>query len=231
MHILSRGGAALACGLVLLTTACVPARTPPATSPVVLAPGAGILVIGADGQVVGAPRVEPLPHTRADVDFMQGMIPHHAQAVRMSALVPTNTTSRDVLLLAERIMVSQRDEIALMQLWLGDRGERVPDSMATHHRHVMGGMEHDMLMPGMLSEEEFAQLAAARGIEFDRLFLTFMIRHHIGAIAMVKELFSHPGAGQEETVFRFATDVEIDQLEEIHRMERMLAARPAGLQD
>jgi uncharacterized protein (DUF305 family) len=109
-----------------------------------------------------------------------------------------------------------------------DRNLPVPDSNATHLRMTMGGMQHDMLMPGMLNEEEMAQLERARGTEFDRLFLLAMIKHHEGAITMVDQLFAAPGAAQDETVFRFASDVYADQTTEIDRMQKMLAGLPAG---
>jgi uncharacterized protein (DUF305 family) len=167
-------------------------------------------------------------HTEADVHFMSGMIPHHAQAIVMAQYAETRSSSRSVKILAERIHVSQRDEIKMMQQWLRDRRLPVPDSNATHLRMNMGGMTHDMLMPGMLSDEELTRLRNASGSAFDRLFLTFMIRHHQGAITMVEELFNSPGAGQEEAVFKFASDVFADQTAEIDRMERMLATIPPG---
>ena len=171
------------------------------------------------------------PYTRADVKFMQGMIAHHGQAIMMAALAPTSSTRADVRVLAERIDVSQRDEIEYMQRWLRERGETVPDAHAGHDmaRGNMAG--HDMarmagpLMPGMLTAEQMQELTAARGPEFDRLFLTFMIRHHEGAITMVKELFSTPGAGQELNVWKFASEVEADQGSEIDRMRTMFSPR------
>ena len=138
-------------------------------------------------------------YTAADVHFMAGMIGHHAQA------------------LCERIVVGQTDEIGLMQRWLRGRNETVPDGDPAHF--MMPGME---LMPGMLTPPQLAQLDAARGAEFDRLFLTFMIQHHQGAIVMVNQLFASHGGGEEETVFRFASDVYADQTTEIDRMSRML---------
>jgi uncharacterized protein (DUF305 family) len=168
------------------------------------------------------------PHTPADVHFMSGMIPHHAQAVLIASWAPTHGAGTAVRLLCERIVVAQQDEIATMRQWLRERSEPVPDSNATHLRMKMDGMEHDMLMPGMLTPEELAQLDRARGVEFDRLFLTFMIRHHEGALSMVDQLFSSPGAGQDEIVFKFASDVYADQSTEIERMQKMLAALPAG---
>ena len=174
------------------------------------------------------PPAAATPVSAADVHFMSGMIPHHAQAVLIAGWVASHGTREDLVRLAERIIVAQRDEIALMRNWLRDRGQSVPDSNATHLRMKMGGMEHDMLMPGMLGPEELARLDRARGAEFDRLFLTSMIRHHQGAIAMVDELFGSHGAGQDEVVFRFASDVYADQTTEIERMEQMLAQSPAA---
>lgn len=166
------------------------------------------------------------PVNAADVHFMSGMIPHHAQAVLIAGWAPTHGARTDVRLLCERIVVGQRDEIALMQTWLRDHNQTVPDANATRMKMTMGGMEHDMLMPGMLTDEELAQLDKARGPEFDRLFLTAMIRHHQGAITMVDQLFGSSGAGQDEVVFRFASDVYADQTTEIERMQKMLAATP-----
>ena len=163
-----------------------------------------------------------LPYTDADVDFMAGMIPHHAQAVVMAGWAPSHGARQDVAILCERIVVGQRDEIAMMQTWLGDRGQVVPDATSTRHRMKMNGVEHDMLMPGMLTDEEMAALDRARGPEFDRLFLVGMIKHHQGAIDMVDVLFKAYGAAQDETVFRFASDVYADQSIEIDRMNRML---------
>jgi uncharacterized protein (DUF305 family) len=158
----------------------------------------------------------------ADVHFMSGMIPHHAQAVLIAGWAKTHTTNRQLQILCERIIVSQRDEIELMRNWLADRGLPVPPPDATHHKMKHGDMEHDMLMPGMLSDEELARLNHARGEEFDRLFLQFMIKHHEGAIAMVDQLFKADGAAQDETVFRFAADVHADQTSEIAVMKQML---------
>ena len=154
---------------------------------------------------------------------MSGMIPHHAQAVLMAGWAPTHDASRAVRTLSERIVVAQRDEIAFVQRWLRERNEPVPDADPAHGLE-RSGMDHAMLMPGMLTAEELEQLDRARGPEFDRLFLTFMIRHHEGAITMVEQLFSARGAAQDETVFRFAADVQADQVAEIDRMTRMLAA-------
>jgi uncharacterized protein (DUF305 family) len=175
------------------------------------------------------------PYTAADVHFMSAMIGHHAQAIRMAGMAPSHAASSSVRTLAERIINAQQDEIGTMQQWLRDRQKPVPEARATGITGMAGmagmagttntsGAEHEMLMPGMLSEAQMNQLDQARGPEFDRLFLTFMIQHHRGAVAMVKQLFSSYGAGQDLTVFKFASDVNVDQTTEIARMERMLAA-------
>jgi uncharacterized protein (DUF305 family) len=163
------------------------------------------------------------PYGAADVEFMSGMIPHHAQAVVMAGWAPSHGARPDVRILCERILVGQRDEIAFMRTWLRDRGETVPAADATHHRMKMNGVEHDMLMPGMLSAEEMAQLDRARGAEWDRLFLAGMIRHHEGAIKMVDDLFESYGALQDDDLYKFASDIYADQTTEIERMRKMLA--------
>jgi uncharacterized protein (DUF305 family) len=171
-------------------------------------------------------------YTPADVHFMQGMIGHHAQALEMAALVPERTTNASIHLLAERIEVSQKDEIALMRHWLEARHESAPDpnakdQMAGHDMPGMSGMSTPM-MPGMLTPEQMQQLAATKGTAFDRLFLTGMIQHHEGALAMVKDLFTKPGAGQEPETFQFASDVDVDQRAEIARMRALLVKLPAS---
>lgn len=160
-------------------------------------------------------------YTQGDVRFMQGMIAHHAQALEMTALVPTRTQNVSIQRLAERIEVSQRDEIATMQRWLREHGEEVPgpDAHTGHH-----GM-----MPGMLTPEQMTRLAAAAGDQFDRLFLESMILHHQGALVMVDELFATPGAGQQSEVFAFASEVVADQGMEIERMRRVLATLPPAV--
>ena len=168
------------------------------------------------------PGLGSYPYSDADVDFMSGMIPHHAQAVVMAGWAPTHGARQDVAILCERIVVGQRDEIAMMQGWLGDRGLEVPDAASTRHKMKMNGMEHDMLMPGMMTDEEMTALDRARGAEFDRLFLIGMIKHHQGAIDMVDVLFKAYGAAQDETVYKFASDVYADQSIEISRMHEML---------
>lgn len=168
--------------------------------------------------------------TEADVRFMTGMIHHHAQAIEISRMAPTRAESGSIRTLAARIINAQQDEIALMQRWLADRGQPVPElhimdgSVMVHgagHQHMEG-------MPGMLSPEQVERLAASSGPEFDRLFLTYMIEHHEGAVYMVRELFATDGAGQDEEVFRFASDVQVDQATEVARMQRMLEAMPSG---
>ncbi len=162
----------------------------------------------------------------ADVHFMSGMIPHHAQAVLIAGWAASHGAGAALRILCERIVVAQQDEIALMRTWLADRGQPVPAAEATHLRMTMNGMEHDMLMPGMMTADELARLDRARGVEFDRLFLQAMIRHHEGAVAMVDQLFGSQGAGQDEVVFRLASDIYADQTTEIERMQRMLAVLP-----
>ena len=189
----------------------------------------------ASGQVnptyIAKARVDStrLPYTDADVEFMSHMIGHHAQAIAMSRWAPTHGASAAVLRLADRIINAQQDEIATMQRWLSDRLKPVPEANPNGMKMTMNGMTHMMLMPGMLTEEQMKQLDAARGPEFDRLFLTFMIQHHRGAVSMVKDLFGTYGAGQDETVFKFASDVNVDQTTEIARMEKMLAAITLGI--
>lgn len=161
--------------------------------------------------------------TAADVHFMSGMIGHHAQAVLMAGWAPSHGAGTAVRALCERIVVGQRDEIAFMQRWLRERHLEVPDGDPAHVR--MPGMEHPM-MPGMLTPEQLDKLDAARGTEFDRLFLSFMIQHHQGAITMVETLMGSPGAAQDEYVFKFAADVNADQTTEIDRMNLMLEGIP-----
>ena len=158
------------------------------------------------------------PHTEADLRFMRGMIPHHAQALDMVDLLRERTSNPRLHRLALRIEISQKDEIAMMQRWLHDRGEEAPGDGAHNAHHGMGGH----LMPGMLTPEEMARLAESRDDEFDRLFLEYMIRHHDGALVMVGELFASPGAGQGSAIYHFASDVEADQEMEIRRMRALL---------
>lgn len=162
------------------------------------------------------------PYTAADVRFMSNMIGHHAQAIHIARWADTHDASSQLQILAGRIINAQRDEIALMQQWLRERGQPVPEVSETGM--MMGDHAgHAMQMPGMLTAEEMTQLDQARGKEFDRLFLTFMIKHHQGAVAMVKELVGSQGAALDDTVFKLASDVSADQTTEIDRMQQMLA--------
>jgi uncharacterized protein (DUF305 family) len=170
------------------------------------------------------------PYTDADVQFMSGMIGHHAQAIVMANWAPTHGAGPSVQRLAERIINAQQDEIATMQRWLGDRLKPIPEATPAGMKMMMNGVEHVMLMPGMLTEAQMKQLDQAKGSEFDRLFLRFMIQHHRGAVSMVKDLFDSWGAGQDETVFKFASDVNVDQSTEIDRMEKMLVDLTFGVQ-
>jgi uncharacterized protein (DUF305 family) len=206
--------ATVLCALAL-AAACGGDKQPPAT------PGATNTTSGAAPRMLHAPGIADA-FSQADVDFMTGMIPHHAQAVIMGGWAPTHGARSDVAILCERIVVGQTDEIKLMQTWLSDRGQMVPDAKSTRMRMVMNGETHDMLMPGMLTDEEMAQLDKARGPEFDRLFLVGMIKHHQGAIDMVDVLFKSYGGGQDTQIYKFASDVFADQSVEIDRMKQML---------
>src|SRR5712664_622490 len=191
--------------VVIAATACTAATTHRASvSPAVQTP--------ADS---GRPS-----YTAADVHFVSGMIGHHAQAIQMAGWAPSHGASPAVRVLCERIVVAQNDEIVLAQRWLREHGEYVPP--ADPRGHIMQGMDHPMLMPGMLTPEQMAQLDSARGPAFDRLFLTFMIQHHQGAITMVGQLLAVPAAAQDGPIFRFASDVNVDQTTEINRMKLML---------
>jgi uncharacterized protein (DUF305 family) len=162
------------------------------------------------------------PYTEADVNFMTGMIAHHSQAILMARWAPSHGASESIQTLCARIINAQQDEIVLMQQWLRDRLQPVPEAKPGPMKMKMNGMEHEMLMPGMLTDAQLKQLDAARGPEFDRLFLTFMIQHHQGAVQMVKELTSSPGAANDDFVFKLASDINVDQTTEIDRMQRML---------
>ncbi len=201
--------------ILLTIVACASCRTAGVDpAPQIVQPGAP----GESSRVITAEKAIDLSQvqfTEADVRFMQGMIGHHAQALEMTALLPSRTSLKEMKLLAERIEVSQADEIKMMQEWLRSRGQEVPSEHAHHARGAT-------LMPGMLTPEEMARLSAATGAEFDRLFLDFMIKHHAGALVMVRELFSTRGAGQESEIFAFASDVDADQRMEIERMGAML---------
>jgi uncharacterized protein (DUF305 family) len=161
------------------------------------------------------------PYTAADVHFMSAMIGHHSQAIVMAGWAASHGASASVRTLAARIINAQQDEIATMQQWLRDRRQPVPKAGAGMSMTMQGG-QHEMLMPGMLTEAQMKQLDQARGREFDRLFLTFMIQHHRGAVTMVNKLFGTYGAAQDDLVFKLASDINVDQTTEIARMQRML---------
>ena len=160
--------------------------------------------------------------TPADVEFMQGMIHHHAQALVMAAMAPTHGASDRLLLFCKKVTLSQHDEIVSMQRWLRDRGQAAPDPSDPHFDEMPGMHGMTMMMPGMLTDAQLKALDAARDTTFDRVFLTDMIQHHRGALQMVNTLFDHPGSGQQADLFRFATDVSTDQTAEINRMQQML---------
>jgi uncharacterized protein (DUF305 family) len=178
--------------------------------------------------------------TQADVDFMTGMISHHAQAIVMSELAPSHGASQTVQTLAARIINSQRDEIARMQRWLELRDQPVPqvsegghmesDTHAQHGQPAQGAQPathdtggHSMhAMPGMLTPEQLDELRGAFGADFDRLFLTYMIQHHGGAIVMVDDLIAVDGAAQDRAAFKLASDIRVDQITEIERMDWLL---------
>ena len=237
-----RGAATLVAALAL--AACGAPRTTVASSPAPApAPGGhGTSEAPPNPAAVAEARADSAryPYTAADVHFMTAMIGHHAQAIQMARLAPTHGASPAIRTLAGRIVNAQRDEIATMQTWLRDRLQPVPEvsdsgtvsmpggprdaaahDAAAHHAAGHGGAAH-AAMPGMLTPEQMRALDAAQGEEFDRLFLVSMIQHHRGAVEMVKELFGTYGAGQNESVFRLATDINVDQITEIARMEQML---------
>ncbi len=213
---------------LLLVTAAAGQQGKPGTEPAPLvqpgAPGekSKIVTVASAGTPYRGP-------SDADTSFMQGMIMHHSQAVEMVDLLRTRGASKELRALGSRISISQTDEIKYMKQWLEDRGK--PTSMAMEHsmpmQHDMKGMAHmDMsmpLMPGMLSPQQMKDLAAAKGRTFDHLFLTGMIQHHTGALTMVDELYKTPGAGQDNVLFDFATDIDNTQRAEIRIMQAMLA--------
>lgn len=162
----------------------------------------------------------------ADVEFFQGMIPHHAQAVLIAGWAESHGARSDVRILCERIVVGQRDEINLMQSWLRTHGEEVPPADKMTMKMKMNGMVMEMSMPGMLNAEQLAALDKARGSDFDRLFLTAMIAHHEGAVSMVNELLASHNPANDDLVYKMASDVYADQTTEIERMTKMLATVP-----
>jgi uncharacterized protein (DUF305 family) len=220
---LTAAAAALACCLSLPVRA---QQAGPEAPPVVVQPGAP-----------GQPSRTLPPSTRAtlpprspkDVEFMQGMIMHHAQAVEMTALIESHTENKDLRLLGARISKSQSGEIQFMKRWLEARGEPVSPPKHEMPGHEMPGHDmagHQMTMPGMLTPKQMGALRKARGAEFDRLFLAGMIQHHDGALIMVKDLFDTAGAGQDAELFNFATDVDSGQRAEIRIMQTMLGGKP-----
>lgn len=188
-------------------------------TPVIVQPGAP----GQPTKVLPAnTRAKLPPRSPKDVEFMQGMIMHHAQAVEMTALIEERTVNKEVRLLGARISQSQSDEMKFMARWLENRGEPIempmPEGMSGHHAH-------HMMMPGMLSDKQMEALKKAKGAEFDQLFLKGMIQHHEGALTMVKELFDTAGAGQDAELFNFATDVDSGQRAEIKIMHTLLGEK------
>lgn len=178
----------------------------------------------ASASVTATADTTPRTYTAADVEFMNGMISHHAQALLMAGWAASHGASPTIRTLTDRIINAQKDEIVAMQKWLRDRHLPVPEPNPHGMTMNMGGMQHEMLMPGMLTEDQLKQLDAARSKEFDRLFLTFMIQHHQGAVTMVNNLFNTNGAAQDISVYKLASDVSADQTTEIERMQKMLAS-------
>ena len=194
------------------------------TQPVIVRPGAP----GQPTKVLPAnTKATLLPSTQKDIEFMQGMIMHHAQAVEMVALMDGRTENKELRSLGARISHSQSDEMNFMKRWLIARGEST--AMKMSGMGDMAGMDHgqhSMLMPGMLSPRQMDALKKAKGSEFDKLFLTGMIQHHEGALIMVKDLFDTAGAGQDAELFNFTTDVDSGQRAEIKIMQTMLSKKP-----
>ena len=212
--------------VVLLLSFAVHAQQETKSQPVIVQPG-------APGQptrrLPETTRAKLPPLSAKDVEFMQGMIHHHAQAVEMTGLIIDRTTNKKIRSLGARISHSQADEMKYMERWLQIRGE--PTSMPMPSMEHTPGMDmskhqHQMLMPGMLTPEQMDALKNANGAEFDRLFLNGMIQHHKGALAMVEDLFNTAGAGQDSELFNFATEVDNGQRAEIKIMETMLGGRP-----
>ncbi|TVR61348.1 MAG: DUF305 domain-containing protein [Gemmatimonadales bacterium] len=223
-------------GLGLLT-ACVagppvPPEPPASPSPAAAPADAGVPALtAAEIEALYRERLagSRTRFTEADVRFMTDMIHHHAQALEMAVLAPTNGASTPVQALAGRILISQQDEITLMGQWLEDRERPAPivdletgQMLGSHHHDHHD--HHDHSMPGMIDDDRMARLAGSHGTDFDRLFLTLMIEHHEGAVTMVRDLFASDGAGQDEEIFRFASDVHADQVIEVARMRLLLAS-------
>lgn len=218
---------------VALTLAACGGAAAPSATPMPVLPAPTPVVVSSSPESIAKAQADSvrLPWVEADASFMSGMVSHHAQAIVMARMAPSHGASRSLLTLAGRVINAQTDEIVIMQQWLSDRRRPIPAANPRGMKMVMNGTEHEMLMPGMLTEAQMTELDRARGPDFDRLFVTFMIQHHKGAVSMVKELFASYGATQDEVVFKFANDVQVDQSTEIARMERMLAgmaqAKPA----
>lgn len=224
----SRGWLLAAGVFVCFTSLPVRAQEPdPKVSPVIVQPGAPGQPTKTLPQTTRA--VLP-PRSPKDVEFMQGMIMHHAQAVEMTAMIGTRTENKDVRLLGARISQSQSDEMKFMQRWLESRGEGVSLPMPEMSGMNMSGMDHSshhqMSMPGMLTSKQMDALSKAKGADFDRLFLAGMIQHHNGALIMVNDLFETAGAGQDAELFNFASDVDSGQRAEINIMRNMLGETP-----
>jgi uncharacterized protein (DUF305 family) len=201
----------------------LPVSAQQSDSPVIVQPGAP----GQPTRILPPSTMAKLPpHSPKDVEFMQGMIMHHAQAVEMTALIESRTENKDLRLLGARISQSQTDEMKFMKRWLDARGE--PISMPMPKMMDMPGMDMSSphLMPGMLTVEQMDALKKSKGAEFDKLFLNGMIQHHNGALVMVKDLFETAGAGQDAEIFNFATDVDSGQRAEINRMKTLLGEKP-----
>lgn len=209
----------------LMMSACNTTRLPGAASP---APSDSATTTDLEALFWARQDSARSNFTAADVHFMSGMIGHHAQALVMSRLAPSNGANPTVQTLAARIINAQTDEIALMQRWLRDRNQPAPEvHIDGLNLMIHGGGDHDHLhMPGMLTDQQLQELAAARGADFDRLFLTYMIQHHSGAVTMVDDLFATDGAALDEAAFKLASDINVDQITEIARMNLMLSQLP-----
>ena len=166
------------------------------------------------------------PYTTADIEFISGMISHHAQAIVMANLAPKRAGSQAIRTLCARIINAQTDEIVLLQQWLKDRNLPVTEAKPMPVKMTMDGVAHEMMMPGMLTDTQMKKLEKSKGAAFDRNFLTFMIQHHQGAITMVNTLMGSPAAAQDDAVYKFSSDIFADQTAEIDRMQGMLSNMP-----
>jgi uncharacterized protein (DUF305 family) len=218
-------GAITAWLLIVVSSACGSTRTPPEAGP---RPVASPEQTEFEALYRARQDSARMRFTPADAAFVTGMIGHHAQALVMAGLVPARDAQAAVQTLAARIINAQNDEIALMQQWLRDRRQPVPEVHISGTTLMVHGAEHSLHMPGMLTDEQMKELESARGPDFDRLFLTYMIQHHKGAVTMVHQLFATDGAAQHDQIFKLASDIQVDQLTEIARMEGMLAALTGG---